>query len=185
MIEDIIKDAERRMEKSIEALKHALAKLRTGRAHPSLLEQVMVPYYGNDTPLSQVANISVLDARTLQISPWEKSMVATVEKAIMQSNLGLNPSSVGELIRVPLPALTEERRREMTRLVRAEAENARISIRNVRRDSNAAFKELEKEKEITEDDVRRSEDRIQKLTDRFVKQCEELVEVKEKDLMAI
>lgn len=185
MVEDIIKDAERRMAKSIEALQHDLAKLRTGRAHPSLLEQVMVPYYGNDTQLNQVANISVLDARTLQVVPWEKNMIGPVEKAIMTSGLGLNPSSVGELIRVPLPALTEETRRDMTRLVRQSAENARVSVRNIRRDCNSQFKDLEKEKMISEDDLRRAEDRVQKVTDRFTKEVDVHIEAKEKDLMAI
>lgn len=185
MIEDIIKDADKRMNKSIDSLKHELSKMRTGRAHPSLLEQVMVPYYGNDTALNQVANITVLDARTLQVVPWEKNMIAPVEKAIMTAGLGLNPSSVGELIRVPLPMLTEETRRDMTKIVRSAGENAKVSLRNIRRDCNTQFKELEKAKEITEDDVRKSESRVQKLTDSFVSLADELLDAKEKDLMAV
>lgn len=185
MVEDIINDANERMAKSIEALKHALAKLRTGRAHPSLLEQVMVPYYGSDTPLSQVASVTVTDARTLQVSPWEKPMLAIVEKAIMQANLGVNPANNGEVIRIPLPPLTEDRRRDMTKLVGAEAESAKVAIRNIRRDMNSDFKQLEKEKEISEDDLRRAEDRAQKVTDKFVAEVDACVAQKEKDLMEI
>lgn len=185
MVEDILSDAKVRMGKSIEALKSNLAKVRTGRAHPSLLEQVMVPYYGSDTPIAQVASINVLDARTLSVSPWEKNQLAVVEKAIIQANLGLNPANNGETIRIPLPPLTEERRRDMAKVVRVEAEAAKVAIRNIRRDINNDFKQLEKEKEITEDDVRRAEDRAQKLTDQFVAEVDKCVEEKEKDLMEI
>ncbi len=185
MINEIKADAETRMGKSIESLAHAFAKIRTGRAHPSLLENITVSYYGSDTPLSQVANISAEDARTLAIRVWERSMVPDVERAILKSDLGLNPSTAGEVIRVPLPMLTEETRKGYTRQARAEAENARIAIRNIRRDALADLKELEKEKEISEDDERRGQDAIQKITDRFVAEVEAALAVKEKDLMAI
>ena len=183
--EEILKDAERRMRKSIDALKSNLAKLRTGRAHPSLLEPIEVAYYGNPTPLSQVASISVLDARTLSISPWEKHLVPAIEKAILQSGLGLNPVTVGELIRIPLPPLTEERRREMTKVVRHEAEDAKVSIRNVRRDANTHLKDLEKQKELTEDLLKKAEDRVQKLTDQTISEVESISSEKEKELMAV
>lgn len=185
MINDIKKDAELRMNKSVETLKHELAKLRTGRAHPSILDHLTVEYYGSPVPLSQVANISVEDARTLSITPWEKTMVQPIEKAIMTSDLGLNPATSGTVIRVPMPALTEERRRDLIRVVKQEGEGAKVAIRNIRRDANADFKSLLKEKEITEDDARRAEDDIQKLTDRFVAEIDKLLEVKEKDLLEI
>lgn len=185
MIEDILKDAEKRMVKSIDALKTELAKLRTGRAHPSLLDHVVVPYYGSDTPLSQVANVSIADARTLQVVPWEKDMVAPIEKAIMMSDLGLNPSSAGTTIRVPMPILTEERRKELIRVVRQESENGRIAIRNIRRDINAQIKELLKEKMISEDESHKSEERAQQLTDRYVKEVDALLAEKEKSLLEI
>lgn len=185
MIEDIKKDAEIRMGKSIESLQHELSKIRTGRAHPSLLDHVTVEYYGAQVPLSQTANIAVEDSRTLSVSPWETSMVQAIEKAIMNSDLGLNPNSAGSVIRIPLPPLTEERRRDMVRIVRQEAEGARVAIRNIRRDANSDFKDLVKEKEISEDDERRAQEEIQKLTDRFVKQVEVCVNEKETELMEV
>ena len=180
MINETKQDTDNRMQKSIAALKAELAKLRTGRAHTSLLEHITVDYYGSDTPLSQVASIAATDSRTLTVTPWEKDMVAVVEKAIMTSDLGLNPVTAGQSIRVPMPPLTEERRKEMTRVVRAEAENARVSIRNVRRDANQQFKDLLKAKDITEDDDRRGQDLIQKLTDKYIKEVETLLSTKEK-----
>ena len=185
MIEDIRKDAASRMHKSIEALKHEFAKIRTGRAHTSLLDHIHVEYYGSDVPLSQVANIGVEDARTLTVSPWEKTMVAKIEKAIMSSDLGLNPATAGTLIRVPLPALTEERRKDLIRVVRHEAENGRVAIRNIRRDALHTLKELLKEKEISEDQERRAETEIQKLTDQNVAQVDQLLGEKEQDLLSI
>lgn len=183
MINEIRADADKRMAKSIEALKNELSKLRTGRAHVSLLDHVTVDYYGNPTPLSQVANINVSDARTLTVSPWEKAMVPVVEKAILTSDLGLNPATSGSVIRVPLPPLTEERRKDMIKLVRHEGENARVAIRNIRRDANASLKGMLKDKEITEDEERQAEDSIQKLTDKHIAEVEKVLEVKEKDLM--
>lgn len=180
-----IQDTEARMQKGIEAFKHELAKMRTGRAHPSLLEQIRVDYYGNETPLSQVANINVADARTLVITPWEKKLIPVIEKAIMVSGLGLNPATSGEVIRVPLPALTEERRKDLIRIVRGEAENARVSIRNLRRDANTAIKESLKKKEITEDDEKRLSDNIQKLTDKYIAEVDQMLATKETDLMSI
>ncbi len=185
MQEELIQDADRRMKKCLESLKSELAKLRTGRAHPSLLEHVMVPYYGNPTPLSQVASVNALDSRTLSVSPWEKNMVGPIEKAIGQAGLGLNPMTVGEVIRIPMPALTEERRRDMTKVVRHEVENARVAIRNVRRDTNTNLKELEKDKEITEDALRKAEEKIQKLTDQHIVLADQMMAEKEKELMAI
>jgi len=185
MIEEILEDAKARMGKSIEAFKQALSKIRTGRAHPSLLDHVKIEYYGSDVPLSQVANISVEDSRTLVVNPWEKQMVQAVEKAIMKSDLGLNPNTAGTVIRIPMPPLTEERRRDMVKIVRGEAEAARVAIRNIRRDANSDFKELLKEKEISEDDERHAGDRVQKLTDQNVEEVEKLVEVKEAELMEI
>ncbi len=185
MIDDIKKDATVRMAKSVEALGHELAKLRTGRAHPSLLDHVTVSYYGSDVPLNQVANINVEDARTLSITTWEQGMVASVEKAILNSNLGLNPNTAGNIIRVPLPPLTEERRKDMTRVVRHEGEQARVAVRNIRRDANQNLKSLVKEKLISEDDERRGEEIIQKLTDQHIKEIDELLEQKEADLMEI
>lgn len=185
MIDEINKDAEIRMGKSIESLKQAFAKMRTGRAHASLLDHVKVSYYGNDVPLSQCATVSAAEARTLTISPWEKDLVPVIEKAIMSSDLGLNPSTAGTTIRITIPPLTEERRKDMIKVARAEAESARVAIRNIRRDANGDFKELLKEKEITEDEERRAEDGIQKLTDRFVAEVEKLLTEKEADLMEI
>jgi len=185
MIDDIIKDAESRMNKSIDSLKGELAKVRTGRAHPSLLEHITVDYYGSDTPLSQVASIGVEDARTLTVTPWEKPMVQAVEKAIMKSDLGLNPNSAGSVIRIPMPQLTEERRRDLVKVVRHEGENAKVAIRNIRRDANSDFKSLEKEKEISEDDEHRAQDNIQKLTDKYVKEIDDTIDIKEVDLMKV
>ena len=183
MIEEFKKDAEVRMGKSVEALKSELTKLRTGRAHTSLLEHITVEYYGSEVPINQVANISVSDARTLTVTPWEKQMVSVVEKAIMNSGMGLNPATAGEVIRVPLPPLTEERRKDMIRVVRQEGENARVAIRNIRRDVLGDIKTLLKEKEITEDDERRAQDDIQKITDKYIALVDKLLEDKEKDLM--
>lgn len=185
MIDDIKKDATIRMGKTVEALVHDLAKIRTGRAHPSLMDHIVVNYYGTDMPIKQVANISVEDGRTLAITPWEQNMVAPVEKAIMQSDLGLNPSTAGNVIRVPLPALTEERRRDLIRIVRQEAEQSRVAIRNIRRDANQELKEAAKEKMISEDDERRGEETVQKLTDKYVKEVDNVLKDKEEDLMAI
>lgn len=185
MINDIKNDAETRMRKSVESLKSELAKLRTGRAHPSILDHVTVEYYGSEVPISQVANVTVEDARTLAITPWEKPMVSAVEKAIMTSDLGLNPSTAGTIIRVPMPALTEERRRDLIRVVKQEGENARVAVRNIRRDANNDIKGLLKEKEISEDEERRAQDEIQKLTDKYVVEIDKLLETKEKDLLEI
>lgn len=185
MIEDIIKDAGQRMDKSIQALESAFNKIRTGRAHPSILDAVHVSYYGADTPLNQLANITVEESRVLVVTPWERPLIGEVEKAIMKSDLGLNPSNNGESIRVPMPALTEETRREYTKQAKAEAENARVAIRNIRRDANNKVKELLKEKEISEDDQRRAEERIQKQTDKFIAGVDAAYEEKEKDLMSI
>ena len=185
MISDIQQDAATRMAKSIEALKHEFSKIRTGRAHPSLLDQINVSYYGSESALSQVANIAVEDARTLTITPWEKGMVQAIEKAIMKSDLGLNPATNGMTIRIPLPALTEERRRGLVKIVKAESENGRVAIRNIRRDANSEIKEALKEKLISEDEARSGEEKIQKITDQFIKDIEKLLEVKEADLLSI
>ncbi len=185
MIDDIKKDASGRMSKSVEALVHELAKVRTGRAHPSLLDHLRVSYYGSEVPLNQVANINVEDARTLTVTPWEKTMVSPVEKAIMNSDLGLNPNTAGNVIRVPLPPLTEERRKDLIRVVRHEAEQARVAIRNIRRDANQDLKNAVKEKLISEDDERRGQDLVQKATDDHVREIDEILEKKEADLMAI
>lgn len=185
MINNIQEDAATRMSKSIDALKHEFSKIRTGRAHPSLLDQITVSYYGTETALSQVANIAVEDSRTLTITPWEKPMVQAIEKAIMKSDLGLNPATNGMVIRVPLPALTEERRRSLVKIVKQEAENGRVAIRNIRRDANSEIKDNLKEKLISEDDARAAEDKIQKLTDQYVKEVEKLLESKEADLMSL
>lgn len=185
MINDIQTDAKDRMKKSIDALKVEMSRIRTGRAHPSLLEPIMVDYYGSETPISQVANISASDARMLSVTPWEKNMVAAVEKAIMNANLGLNPATVGQTIRVPLPPLTEERRRDLIKLVRATAENSRVAIRNIRRDSNNQLKDFLKEKEISEDDERRGQEMVQKLTDQHIALVDEVLATKESDLMEI
>lgn len=185
MLNDIKKDADARMNKSLEALHNALRKIRTGRAHPSLLDDVMVSYYGTPTPIKQVANLGVEDGRTITVMPWEKNLSSEIEKAIRSANLGLNPSSNGELIRVPLPALTEDSRRDLLKVVKSEGEHAKISIRAVRRDANTDIKELLKEKEISEDEQRRSEEEIQKLTDRFVKDIDEILAEKEIEIMTI
>jgi ribosome recycling factor len=185
MINDIHKDASAHMAKSIEALKHNFSKIRTGRAHPSLLEQVMVTAYGSTSPLSQVANIGVEDARTLKVTPWDKGMVGAIEKAILTSDLGLNPSTNGTVIRVPLPMLTEQRRKDLVKVVKGEAENIRVAIRNMRRDANSEIKEALKEKLISEDDARQAEEKIQKLTDQFIKEVEKQLEIKEADLLAM
>ncbi len=185
MISDIKKDAQERMKKSVEVLGVNFNKIRTGRAHPSILNSVMVSYYGSDVPLSQVANVSVSDSRTLAITPWEKQLVPDIEKAIMKSDLGLNPSTAGEVIRVPMPPLTEETRKGFIKQARAEAENARVSIRNIRRDANSDFKELLKAKDISEDEERRAEDDIQKLTDKYIAEVDAQLATKEKDLMEI
>ena len=185
MINEISNDAKQRMEKSLENLRSTFTKIRTGRAHPSLLEHLMVDYYGNETPLNQVANVNALDARTLTITPWEKQMVQPVEKAIMNANLGLNPATAGTVIRVPMPPLSEERRRDLVKLVKNEAENTRIAIRNIRRDANNQFKELLKEKDITEDEERGAHDRIQKLTDETIAKTDVILAGKEADLMKI
>ncbi|MCB1865283.1 MAG: ribosome recycling factor [Chromatiales bacterium] len=185
MIDDIKNDASARMRKSLEALKAELAKLRAGRAHPSLLEHITVSYYGSEVPLNQAANVHVEDARTLAVSAWDKTMVQAIEKAIMTSDLGLNPATAGTVIRVPLPPLTEERRRELIKVVRHEGENARVAIRNIRRDANHGLKELVKEKLISEDDERRGQEIVQKLTDKHVAEVDEMLAAKEDDLMQV
>ena len=184
-IADIKKTADQKMNQSLEALKNHLGKIRTGRANPAILDTVQVEYYGSMLPISQVANLSLLDARTIGVAPWEKGMGAKIEKAIRESDLGLNPASQGDLIRVPIPAMTEERRREMTKLARNEGEAAKIAIRNLRRDANDHVKRLVKDKLASEDDERRSQDEIQKLTDRMIAEVDKLVAAKEQDIMAI
>ena len=185
MLADIKKDARSRMNKSLEALRHELAKIRTGRAHPSLLEHVHVDYYGSEVPIGQAASVTVEDARTLSVTPWDKSMVGKIEKAILTSDLGLNPNTAGLVIRIPLPPLTEERRRELGKVVHHEGENAKIAIRNIRRDANGQLKELLKEKEITEDESRRAEQDIQEVTDLAVQKVDEIVAEKETELLEI
>jgi ribosome recycling factor len=185
MIEEIIQDAEVRMGKSIDSLHTEFKKIRTGRAHPSLLDQVHVDYYGADTPISQVANVTVEDSRTLAVTPWEKDMVSKVEKAIMKSDLGLNPATAGTVIRIPMPPLTEERRKDLVKVVRQEAEQARVAIRNIRRDANGDFKDLLKDKEISEDEERNAEERIQKLTDTYVGKIDKVLADKEAELMEV
>lgn len=185
MIDEIKQDAQTRMGKSIDVLQTNFNKIRTGRAHPSILDSITVPYYGGEAPLTQIANVNVLDARTLSISPWEKHLVPEIEKAIMKSDLGLNPSSTGDLIRVPMPQLTEETRKGYIKQARSEAENARVSIRNIRRDANSHFKDLVKAKDISEDEERRASDEIQKLTDKFIAEVDASLASKEKDLMEI
>ena len=182
---DIKKNIEGKMDQSIEALKNNLAKIRTGRANPALLDAVQVDYYGSLVPISQVANVSLLDARTISVQPWEKGMGAKIEKAIRESDLGLNPASMGDLIRVPMPPMSEERRKEMTKLVRNEGENAKIAVRNLRRDANEAVKKLVKDKLASEDDQKRSEADIQKLTDKHVATIDQLVAAKEQEVMAV
>jgi ribosome recycling factor len=183
VIEDLKKDAGERMQKSVAALSQALVKLRTGRAHPSLLEQISVSYYGTDTPLNQVANVSVDDARTLSVTPWEQPMIPEIEKAIQNSGLGLNPLTAGKVIRVPLPDLTEERRKDLAKMVKGEAEQGRVAIRNIRRDVNSDMKTLQKEKEISEDDLRRAEQDIQQLTDKFITEVDKISAAKQKEIM--
>ena len=185
MLNEINQDAKTRMNKSVEALRHDLSKVRTGRASTALVDGLKVNYYGSDMPLTQVASVAVTDARSLTITPWEKQMVAPVEKAIINSDLGLTPNTAGTVIRINLPALTEERRRELSKVVHATGEDAKVAIRNIRRDANHQVKELLKEKEITEDDVRRAEDDIQKLTDNAIKEVDEVVKAKEQELMAV
>ena len=183
MIKEIIDDAEKRMEKSLNSLEVAFAKIRTGRAHPSLLDGVIISYFGVDTPINQLANISVEETRSLIISPWEKQLIPEIEKAILKSDLGLNPSSSSDSIRLPMPPLTEENRRDLARIAKSEAENARIAVRNIRRDANGDLKDFLKEKEITEDEQRRGEEAIQKLTDAMIKKVEVALTAKEADLM--
>ena len=183
MIDDIRKEAEGKMNKTLASLGSAFAKIRTGRAHPSLLDGISVSYYGTDTPLNQLANITVEDARTLVISPWEKPIIPDVEKAILKSDLGLNPSTSGDNIRLPMPPLTEENRRDLTKVAKAEAENARVAIRHIRRDANSDLKEFLKEKEITKDEEHDGEDLVQKLTDSKIKEIDSALETKEADLM--
>ena len=185
MIDDILKDTSNRMTKCVESLEGELARMRTGRAHPSLLEHIKVDYYGSEVPLNQVANINAEDARSLSVTPWEQTMVKAVEKAIINSDLGLNPNTAGTVIRVPVPPMTEERRKDMVRLVRGEAENARVAIRNVRRDANSDLKMLEKEKEISKDELRKSEEAVQKLTDSAIANVDKVLEKKETDLMEV
>lgn len=185
MINEIKQDAQERMKKTLEALDHAFAKIRTGRAHPSILDSVMVSYYGADTPLRQAANVVAEDSRTLALTVFDKSMIQAVEKAIMTSDLGLNPATAGTTIRVPMPALTEETRKGYTKQARAEAENARVAVRNIRRDAIAQLKDLVKEKEISEDEERRGQDDVQKLTDKYVAEIDKALEGKEADLMAV
>ena len=185
MLEEFKKDAETRMGKSVESLKSDLTKIRTGRAHPSLLEHITVEYYGSDVPLSQVANVNVADARTLSVTPWEKPMVQIIEKAIINSDMGLNPATAGEVIRIPLPPLTEDRRKDLIKVVRQEGEGAKVAIRNIRRDVLGDIKTLLKEKEITEDEERQSQDEIQQITDKYVAMVDEVLKEKEKDLMEI
>ena len=185
MINDIQKDAADRMQKSVAALSTALAKIRAGRAHTSLMDHVTVPYYGSDVPLSQVASVGVEDSRTITVTPWEKNMVAVIEKAIMTSDLGVNPNSAGMTIRIPIPPLTEERRKDLVKVAKSEAENARIAVRNIRRDANGSLKDLLKDKAISEDEQRGAEESIQKLTDSTIKQIDDVLAEKETDLMAV
>lgn len=185
MIAEIRKDTEQRMRKSLDALRADLGKIRTGRAHTGLLDHVMVDYYGSPTLVTQVANITLVDSRTIGVQPFEKNMVGKVERAIRDADLGLNPATNGDLIRVPMPMLTEERRRDMIKLVKSEGEDAKIAVRNIRRDANSSLKDLLKKKEISEDDERRVQDDIQKLTDRFVSEIDQALAAKEVDLMAV
>src|SRR5689334_6955136 len=185
MISDIKKSAEQKMQKSLEALKLDLGKVRTGRAHTGLLDHINVDYYGTPTPLKQVATLSLPDARTIAVTPYEKRMAGVIEKAIRDSDLGLNPSSVGEVVRVPMPALTEERRKELIKVVKHEAENAKVAVRNVRRDANAHLKEMLKDKQVAEDEERRAQDDVQKLTDRYIAEIDKVLHAKEAELLAI
>lgn len=185
MIADIKKSTEQKMTRSLETLKADFGKVRTGRAHTGILEHVNVDYYGNPTPISQVANLTLIDARTIGVQPFEKNMIAPVEKAIRDADLGLNPATNGNVIRVPMPALTEERRRDLIKVVRGEAENARVAVRNVRRDANEQLKKLVKDKSVSEDEERRAQDEVQKLTDRFIAEIDKALHAKEADLMAV
>ncbi|GAB4115272.1 MAG: ribosome recycling factor [Gammaproteobacteria bacterium] len=185
MLKEIYQDADQRMQKSIAALQQSLSKIRTGRAHPSLLDHVNVSYYGSEVPLSQAANISTEDARTIAVTPFDRSMIQAIEKAIMTSDLGLNPVTAGTVIRVPLPALTEERRRDLVKVVHAEGEHGKIAIRNIRRDANTSIKDLLKDKAITEDEERQAEQQVQELTDKHIARVDEQVAAKEKELMEI
>ncbi|SDW18401.1 ribosome recycling factor [Nitrosomonas communis] len=185
MIADVKKSAEQKMQKTLEALKTDFSKVRSGRPHTGLLDHVMVDYYGTPTPINQVANISLPDARTIGVVPWDKKMLNAIEKAIRESELGVNPMTVGEMVRVPMPPLTEERRRELTKIVKNEAEAARVAMRNIRRDANAHMKELLKEKQISEDDDRRGQEEIQKLTDRYIAEVDKSLQAKEAELMAV
>lgn len=184
-VADVKKSAEQKMQKSIDTLKGDLAKVRTGRAHTGILDHVMVDYYGSPTQITQVANITLIDARTIGVQPWEKKMVSVVEKAIRDADLGFNPSTQGDMIRVPTPALTEERRKEIVKMVKGESEDSKIAIRNIRRDANEMLKKLLKDKECSEDDERRAQDEVQKLTDRFVIEVDKLVAEKEKEIMTV
>ncbi|MDB4512007.1 ribosome recycling factor [Arenicella sp.] len=185
MIDDILQDAEQRMQKSIESMRSEMAKIRTGRASPALIDHLSVDYYGVATPISQVANINVQDARTLAVQPWEKNMVPVVEKAIISANLGLNPVTAGDLIRIPMPPLTEERRKEMVKVAAAEGENGKVAIRNIRRDANSDFKDLLKDKEISEDDDKRAHDRVQEITDKYVAEIDKIVAEKEAEILTV
>lgn len=185
MINEVKKNTEAKMQKSLESLRNNLAKIRTGRAHTGLLDHVMVDYYDNPTPINQVANVTLVDARTIGVQPWEKNMVGKVEKAIRDSDLGLNPATQGDLIRVPMPALTEERRRDLTKVVKSEGEDAKVAIRNLRRDANSTLKDGVKDKAISEDDERRTQDDVQKLTDKYVAEVDKMLAEKEKELMAV
>ena len=183
-IAEIKKNAEQKMQKSLEALKHDLGKIRTGRAHPGILDHVMVDYYGTPTPIPQIANVSVIDARTLGVTPWDKKMVGAIDKAIRDSDLGLNPQPQGDVVRVPMPPLTEERRKDLIKVVKHEGENARVAIRNLRRDANNALKDLLKAKSVAEDEERRAQDEVQKMTNRFIAEVDKALEAKEADLMS-
>jgi len=185
MIADAKKNAEQKMRKTVDALKADLAKVRTGRAHAGILDHVMVDYYGTPTPIPQMANVTLLDARTIGVSPWDKKMASAIEKAIRDSELGLNPASMGETVRVPMPSLTEERRKELIKVVRHEGENARVAVRNVRRDANNHLKDLLKQKKVAEDEERRAQDDVQKLTDRSIAEIDKLLQQKEAELMAV
>jgi len=185
MIADVKKTAEQKMKKTLEALKHDLAKVRTGRAHTGLLDHIQVDYYGTPTPIPQVANVTLVDARTIGVTPWEKKLAPAIEKAIRDSDLGLNPATIGEVVRVPMPLLTEERRKELIKVVRHEGENARVAVRNVRRDAITHLKDLLKQKKVAEDEEHRAQDDVQKLTDRFIGEIDKMLEVKEAELMAV
>ena len=185
MIDEILKDADQRMQKSIEAMRSEMAKIRTGRASPALIDHLQVDYYGSPTPINQVANISVQDARTLAVQTWEKNMVPVVERAIMEANLGLNPVTAGDLIRIPMPALTEERRKELVKVASGEGENGKVAVRNIRRDANGDLKALQKDKDISEDEDKQAQDNIQKLTDKYVAQIDDIVKEKEAEILTV